>query len=99
MVSLCIADSGLHLCTIYSVGCKFRYFQVQYLSLTMRLSESDKCTDASVIAPANAIRAPVQGESLLFDDVAPIRHIQTVQELPDVLVPHSARLLDICCAL
>ena len=35
----------------------------------------------------------------LLDDVAPLTHVQAVQELPDILVPHSARLLDVRGAL
>lgn len=34
-------------------------------------------------------------ERSLFLDVAPLRHVQTVQELPDILVADSANLLDV----
>ncbi|KAI7368931.1 hypothetical protein KC336_g21062, partial [Hortaea werneckii] len=36
---------------------------------------------------------------LLFHDVAPLAHVQTVQELTDILVPHTADLLDVGGAL
>lgn len=36
---------------------------------------------------------------LLGDNVGPLRHVQTVQELPDILVPDAADLLDVGGAL
>lgn len=36
---------------------------------------------------------------LLLHNVAPLAHVQTVQELTDILVPHTADLLDVGGAL
>lgn len=36
---------------------------------------------------------------LILNDVTPLRNVQTVQELPNILVPHPAYLLDVGSAL
>lgn len=38
---------------------------------------------------------PSQPHLRISADVAALRDVQTVQELPNILVPHSARLLDV----
>lgn len=46
-----------------------------------------------------SLLAPVPLARLLVDDVPPLRDVDSVQELPDILVPHAADLLDVGCGL